>query len=319
MAATYGCEPIEGDTVVDFKQVLCPIDLEASAGHPLAYAAAIARWYGSTLTVQHIVPTFDAIPIMSGDFVTPAQVVPPVSREDVLAEMKRIAEPITGTTKVTFRADEGEPTAAILERALELPANLIVLGTHARRGIQRLLLGSVTESVLHDAACPVLAVPPRAPASAPAPIEVRRILCPIDFSPSSLQALGFAIDLARQSGGTVTLLNSLEWLSEEEPREYAHFNVPEFRRHLLSDAEERMKGLVPEEARTWITVETVVAPGRAYHEVLKVAEAQDVDLIVMGAQGRSGIGKAMFGSTTEQVLRRAACPVLTVRGMATPA
>src|SRR5690606_173450 len=97
-------------------------------------AAAIAGWYGSKLTVQHIVPTFDVVPILSGDFVTPARVVPPVSRTDVLAEMKRIAEPITGTANVTFVADEGDPTAVILERALELPANLIVLGTHARRG-----------------------------------------------------------------------------------------------------------------------------------------------------------------------------------------
>lgn len=299
--------------MVEFKQVLCPIDLEASAEHPLAYAAAIARWYESKLTVQHIVPTFDAVPIMSGDYVTPAQVVPPVSREDVLAEMKRIAEPITGTANVTFRADAGDPTAAILERALELPANLIVLGTHARRGLQRLLLGSVTESVLHDAACPVLAVPPRAPAAAPKPVEIRHILCPVDFSPSSMQALGFAVDLARQSNGTITLMNALEWLSEEEPREYEHFNVPEFRRHLMTDAEKRMKALVPDE--TWLTVETVVAGGRAYHEILAVANDRKVDLIVMGAQGRTGIGKVMFGSTTEQVLRRAACPVLTVRGL----
>lgn len=302
--------------MVEFKHVLCPIDLGAVSTRPLTYAAAVAGWYGSTLTVQHIVPTFDAVPIMSGDFITPAQVVPPVSREDVLAEMRRLAEPITGKATVSFQADQGEPTAAILDRALKLPADLLVLGTHARRGMQRLLLGSVTESVLHDAPCPVLAVPPGAPATAPSPVELKQILCPMDFSPSALQALGFALSLARQSNGKVTLLNALEWLSDEEPRENAHFNVPEFRRHLLADAEARLKKLVADESRTWVDIETVVAGGRAYHEILNVAADRKADLIVMGAQGRTGIGKAFFGSTTEQVLRRAQCPVLTVRGTA---
>lgn len=303
--------------MVEFKHVLCPIDLGAASARPLAYAAAVARWYESSLTVQHIVPTFDAVPIMSGDFITPAQVVPPVSREEVLAEMRRLAEPITGTERVSFQVEEGEPTAAILDRALELPADLLVLGTQARRGMQRLLLGSVTESVLHDAPCPVLAVPPGAPASAPAPIELKNILCPIDFSPSSLQALGFALDLARQAHGAVLVLNALEWLGDQEPREYGHFNVPEFRRYLMAEAEERLKKLVAEEPTTWASIETAVVGGRAYREILDVASARKSDLIVMGAQGRTGVGKALFGSTTEQVLRRAACPVLTVRSIAT--
>ena len=93
--------------MVEFTHVLCPIDLGAASERPLAYAAAIARWYESSLTVQHIVPTFDAVPIMSGDFITPAQVIPPVSREDVLAEMRRLAEPITGTCHVTRKPSPG--------------------------------------------------------------------------------------------------------------------------------------------------------------------------------------------------------------------
>ena len=64
----------------------------------------------------------------------------------------------------------------------------------------------------------------------------KRILCPIDFSPSALQALGFALDLARQADGRVTLLHVVEWLAEEEPRASAHFNVPEYRRYMVADA-----------------------------------------------------------------------------------
>ena len=192
--------------MVEFTHVLCPIDLGAASERPLAYAAAIARWYESSLTVQHIVPTFDAVPIMSGDFITPAQVIPPVSREDVLAEMRRLAEPITGTERVFFQADEGEATAAILDRALKLPADLLVLGTHARRGMQRLLLGSVTESVLHDAPCPVLAVPPSTGTPLSSRWRPRRLLVPLHNSSNAERALAAAYELAGVFSAEVVLV-----------------------------------------------------------------------------------------------------------------
>jgi nucleotide-binding universal stress UspA family protein len=145
-------------------------------------------------------------------------------------------------------------------------------------------------------------------------VVFKRILCPIDFSPSSLQALGFALDLARQSNGTVTLLNVVEWLAEEDPMVSAHFNVPEVRHHMREDAEQRLRGLVAAEPRTWCEIENVVAFGRAHREILRMAETKPPDLIVVGAQGRGGVGLVLFGSTTQQVLRGASSPVLTVRG-----
>jgi nucleotide-binding universal stress UspA family protein len=147
-------------------------------------------------------------------------------------------------------------------------------------------------------------------------VVFKRILCPIDFSPSSLQALGFALDLARQSNGTLTLLNVVEWLAEEDSTVSAHFNVPEVRGHMREDAEQRLHALVAAESRNWCEIENVVAFGRAHREILRAAETQPPDLIVMGTQGRGGVGLALFGSTTQQVLRGAACPVLTVRGTA---
>ena len=150
--------------------------------------------------------------------------------------------------------------------------------------------------------------------SAAAPeVTFKRILCPIDFSPSALQALGFALDLARQADGRVTLLSVIEWLAEEDPRASAHFNIPEYRRHILADAQERLRLLVAEESRTWVDIDNMVVFGRAHREILRAAEAKPADLIVMGAQGRGGVGLALFGSTTQQVVRGAACPVLTVR------
>jgi nucleotide-binding universal stress UspA family protein len=146
-------------------------------------------------------------------------------------------------------------------------------------------------------------------------VTFKRILCPVDFSPSALQALGFGLDLARQADGRVTLLHVVEWLTEEEPRASVHFNVPEYRRFMVEDAQERLRSLVAQESRTWVEIDDVVVFGRAYREILRAAETKPADLIVMGAQGRGGIGLALFGSTTQQIVRGSMCPVLTVRGV----
>lgn len=112
----------------------------------------------------------------------------------------------------------------------------------------------------------------------------------------------------------LTLLHAIEWLPEHEPRASAHFNVPEFRGHLINDARERLRSLASEESNPRFEIDEVVVSGRAHREILRTAEDTAADLIVMGAQGRGGLGLALFGSTTQQVVRSAACPVLTVRG-----
>jgi nucleotide-binding universal stress UspA family protein len=136
----------------------------------------------------------------------------------------------------------------------------------------------------------------------------------MDFSPSALQAFGFAVDLARQANGSVTVLHVIEWLAEEEPRAHAHFNVSEYRQYLTGDAHARLQALLADEPRAWCETEEVVVIGRAHREVLATAAARQTDLIVMGAQGRGSVGLALFGSTTQHVVRAATCPVLTVRG-----
>jgi nucleotide-binding universal stress UspA family protein len=303
--------------VVEFKQIICPVDFSESSVRALACAAAIARWYDAQLTVLHVVPTFESMQVR-GDIVEPIHLVTPMPREQVLDEMSRFLNLATLSPRANALAETGDPQATIIDQALSTRADLIVMGTHGRRGFKRLLLGSVTEAVLREAPCPVLTVPPHAPAGVSDTVTFKRILCPIDFSPSALQALGFALDLARQSDGRVTLMRVVEWLEEEEPRASAHFNVPEYRRYIVDDTQERLRNVVAEESRTWVEIDDLVVFGRAYREILRAAESKPADLIVMGAQGRGGLGLALFGSTTQQVVRGAICPVLTVRGVRQP-
>ena len=300
--------------MIGFKRILCPIDFSESSIRSLAYAGALANWYDAQLTVLHVVPTFDPVQL-PGDLGQPVHVVNPVPREQVMDELRRTLERTTLSVAPTLVAESGHVATTLVDRALSISADLIVIGTHGRRGFKRLLLGSVTEAVLHEAPCPVLTVPPRAGAAASDTVTFKRILCPTDFSPSSLQALGFALALARQADGRLTVIHVLEWLAEEEPRMSIHFNILEYRRSLEADARERLRTLLAEESQTWAEIDTILAFGRAYREILRAAETNDADLIVMGAQGRGGIDLALFGSSTQQVVRGAACPVLTVRSV----
>jgi nucleotide-binding universal stress UspA family protein len=299
--------------MIQFQHILCPTDLSDASRPALRYGAAIAAWYDAQLTVLHVVPTFDAIQIPPGALGETVQLVYPATHAEVVAMLQQQAE-ATGATAVNpaLEAKSGDATEVIVGRALALPADLVVMGTHGRSGFNRLLYGSIAEQVLHRASCPVLAVPPHAPATAD--VTFKRVVCALDFSPASLQAVGFALDLARQANGALTVLHAVEWLPEEEPRVHTHFNVPEYRQHLIDDARARIMELIADESQTWCAIEPVVTAGRAYREILRVAKERGADLIVMGTQGRGGIGLALAGSATQQVVRGAACPVLTVRG-----
>jgi nucleotide-binding universal stress UspA family protein len=299
--------------VIEFKQILCPVDLSELSVRSLAHAAALARWYNAQLTVLHVVPTFDPI-LLRGDLQGAMRAVNPMPRDEVLEEMRRTLDLSATAPNAIAVSESGDASTTIVDQAVSRKADLVVMGTHGRRGFDRLLLGSVTETVLRKVPCPVLTVPPAVQAATPDAVTFKRILCPVDFSPSALQALGFALDLARQADGRVTFLRVIEWLAEEEPQTSAHFNVPEYRRYIAADAEERLRDLVAEESGRSVEIENLVVFGRAHREVLRAAEKKRADLIVMGAQGRSGVGLALFGSTTQEVVRGAACPVLTVRG-----
>ncbi|HUF46323.1 MAG TPA: universal stress protein [Vicinamibacterales bacterium] len=298
--------------MIEFRNILCPIDLSELSVRPLRHAAALARWYNARLTVLHVVPGVD--PMRSTPLGDPVHIVQPVPPDEEVVEALRRALQVAGVTTpdVETIAEAGDAVAAIIDRAVATPADLIVMGTHGRTGLDRLFVGSVAEQVLRGAPCPVLTVSPGAVAAPSTEVTFKRILCPVDFSPASLPAVGFALHLAKQADGAVTLLHAVEVLAEHEPAAKGPF--AEYRASLITDAEERMRGLVADESRTWCEIEEVVVAGRAYRVILEAADAREAELIVMGAQGRGGVGLAVFGSTTQQVVRTAACPVLTVRG-----
>lgn len=299
--------------MIAFRHILCPIDFSDASARALTYATAFAVWYEAQLTVLHVATTFDEplAPVPIGDATRAPY---PGSRDHIMAKLGRsIAQ--AGATAVKARplAQEGIATELIVNCGAAMKADLLVMGTHGLGGFHRLLLGSVTEKVVRTATCPVLTVPPSAPATTARPILFKKILCPIDYSPSSLKALEYALELGRQADGRVTVLSALEHMDPEEPCEHVDIDIRRNRQHFMDHARERLHVQLAGEPQTWCAIEEVVAINRAYKEILQRAAAADVDLIVMGAQGSGGVELMLYGSNTQHVVRAATCPVLTVR------
>ncbi|MGE3491080.1 MAG: universal stress protein [Vicinamibacterales bacterium] len=295
-----------------FSHVLCPVDFSETSVRATTYAMAFAGWYGAGLTLLHVVPTLDAAiePVVGLD--EAERILLAASRSDVLAELRRLAGPAVEGDRTTLIADSGLVHATILRHAASLPADLLVMGTHGRSGFSRLFLGSVTERVLRNAPCPVLTVPPAPSTGAPLPVVFKNILCGVDFSPASIAALQWALELGRQSGGRVTVLHAIEFLHEKEPSPFLDLDLAKYHRQAIKRAGEWLHERLAGEPQTWCAIDEVVAVGRGAELLLSRSADGGADLIVMGAQGAGGIELMLSGSTSQPVLRGATCPVLSV-------
>jgi nucleotide-binding universal stress UspA family protein len=296
--------------MVEFRNILCPTDFSDFSHRALAHAVALARWYESRLTILHVVP-----------LATPLAAFPPVfspslplrPRDLPRAEMEAFARPACAAGIAPhLKLIEGAVTPEILAEAEESRSDLIVMGTHGRSGFERLALGSVAEKVLRRAPSPVLVVgKPEATALHEPPL-FRRILCPVDFSRASEQALSHALSLAQQSQARLSLLHVVEWPGEDA-LVHRSLDAYEYRRHAEGEWLARLAQAVPEEAREWCEVREILSHGKPWREILRCAGEEQAELIVMGVQGRGALDRMLFGSTTHHVVREAACPVLTVR------
>jgi nucleotide-binding universal stress UspA family protein len=294
--------------MITITHVLCPIDFSDTSQHALVHAAAFARWYQARLTLLYVfvnLPTLDLPPLVLGD----------ADRARLESDMRAMAAP-SGVSVDLHVEQAGYAHDEILRQVAATAADLLVLGTHGRSGFQRLFLGSVTEKVIRKATCPTLVVPPRASdVPADAPVRFRRILCAIDFSEGSLSALAYALNVAEEADARLTLLHVIETPPELRENPLApDFDIDSIHAAAAADARRRLDDLVPEQARTYCTVETAVVDGRAYRKVLQRAAEEETDLIVMGVHGRGAVDLLLFGSTTHHIIRAATCPVLIVRG-----
>jgi nucleotide-binding universal stress UspA family protein len=292
----------------DVKKILCPVDLSDVSRHTIAHAALLARWYKARIAALHVC---NPVTIPATDFARVGADVPGLTAEELKDAREQVAACFSSITDVDIDlfVQTGQPAKQILAAATSLSADMIVIGTHGAGGFEHLLLGSVAEKVLRRSPCPVLTVPPQSRTTSTLPFK--RILCPIDFSDSSLAALEFAFSLAQEGDADLTMLHVFEW--PEGLLMTGPIVSPEYRQSLESDASTRLENLVPAAVRDYCRPSIRFRDGKAHREILGVATDERCDLIIMGVHGRNVLDLMLFGSTTNQVIRHATCPVLTLK------
>jgi len=309
---------VRGDAVdrpMVMNRILCPTDLSERSIELLQYAATIQHWYGGDLTLLHVVPTFDAVEAHAGDWFDPVTVAYPMPREEVI-ERIRDAVAVAGISdaRLHYEAAAGHPAAAILDTALALSADLIVVGTQTRSGLDGVVLGSVADMILRRAPCDVVTVPTDVRHPMPRP-TVSSIACGVDSSPDALHVARVAFEIAGRTNASLLLVHAIEWIADEQPTDYVDFNVAEYRARLVYNAQHSLDALVDRaSAGQARSVRTRVVVGRAYREVLALARSEHADLIVIGQHGGPVRPLPLIGGTADQIVRGASCPVLTVRG-----
>jgi nucleotide-binding universal stress UspA family protein len=304
--------------MIHLQQILCPIDLSEGSRHAFDRAIGVARCYGAAITVLYVFPAPGAAPVVPfGPEGPGAFSLQGVNREHVLAEIPRFLglDAPSGVPVHTVTAEASSVHKEILAQAGRLSADLLVLGTHGRSGFERIVLGSVAEKILRTSPIAVMTVPPHAPDAVPPGRDpFRRILYATDFSTGSETALRYAASLAQHGAAQLTLLHVVEPLPiGHDPMVGSAFDVAAYHAAFERGSTERLRTAVPEAIRLACDTDDVVARGKPYVEILRVAAERQSDVIVLGVHGRNALDRLVFGSTAEHVVRRATCPVLTVR------
>ncbi|HET7219226.1 MAG TPA: universal stress protein [Vicinamibacterales bacterium] len=304
--------------MVSIKNVLCPIDFSEFSRHAFDRAVAIAQTHGAAVTAIHVVQAQAPPPFIpygaSGSL--DAFTLSPSDREHLAKELAAfVAHEPPVNVPIAHKVIDGFSIAReIVTEAAALSADLIVMGTHGRTGFQRFLLGSVTERVLRAAPCPVLTVGEAEARVRGDAATFKRILCAVDFSECSIAALDFAVALAEPAKSEITAVNVIEWTPVGyDPLVGPPTDLAGYRMAAEVISRDRLHTVVQQAAHGTTTIAEIVSAGKPYHEILRIAEQYKSDLIVLGIHGRNPIDRMLFGSTAEPLVRRATCPVLTVR------
>ena len=290
--------------------VLFPTDFSPTARQALTHAMFLADDYDVDLHLLHAVTLHEYDPHdPEHQFPEPKELLKRMfeiagsEMADLLAEHDMEELTVREVTRKGFA-----PADVILRYADEIEAGLIVMGTHGRRGPLRFVLGSVASEVVRRAGCPVLTLRHQ---DEPREIEaIERILVPVDFSEPSKQALAYAEDLAVRYRAGLQLLHVVEVPT------YPYFYVPpeeDYVERRRDGAARALNELAAEALTTSVPCETSVSDGRAASEIVRFAEENESDMLVISTHGLSGLERLLLGSTAEEVLSQAECPVVTVK------
>jgi nucleotide-binding universal stress UspA family protein len=292
------------------ERIVVTTDFSETSRQALPVAAALARRFGSTLTLVYAFP---------------ASVPAELSHIGLVFEQQRLAKeaavrlvslrerelPVDLTVETLVL--EGSPAHAISKFATDRKAGLIITATHGHTGLRHLWLGSTAERIVHNAPCPVLTVrqqPTQTAASPDKSWSVQRILIPTDLSEVSHQAISYASVFAHPPHTAASLIHVVE---PPPYPEFGYAHIPLREAKLKQDAQQELNALCQELANSGVSASSVIRTGNAYREITEEAKKESSDLIIIATKGHGTIAHALLGSTAERVVRHASCPVLVVR------
>jgi nucleotide-binding universal stress UspA family protein len=289
-------------TRVSLKNILFATDFSPASEAALQFAEAVVRRFQSKVYAVHVIEPDESTYVPGGAGQVPFRMVENWAKEKLEHLDQRLKE---FPHEMILR--HGEIGNVLAEQVKKHQADLLVMGTHGRSGLDRFLLGSVAEEVFRQAVCPVLTVGPKVMADAPREIAFKHVVFATDFSPESLAAAPYAISMAQEFQANLTLLHAVR--TPLEPLE-----TPQV---IISEGEKHLHRLLPETADLWCKPEFIVRFGDPARTILAEAKELNADLIVLGVRGAKGaqVAATHFAhAVAHEVVSHAPCPVLTVRG-----
>lgn len=279
-------------TTWEFQRILSAIDLGPLSTDVLRWTALLGTVFDSQIEVFHAY-WFDYPPYITESSAEGILKNFEVQRRAVETELKTLAERHLGPKKGwSIKVAEGHATSAVQARLNEESADLLVIGSHGRSGIARLLLGSVAENLIGSVTVPILVARSwRKHESEPA---IRDILVPVNFTPHSERAVELATHLASKYRARLLIVHAVEELGSRE----------EAVRHLCE--------WVPSSSREKCEVKEVVREGNAAEQVVLTAREEAVDLVVLSAEHRPFLELTALGTTAERVVRHSPCSTLVL-------
>jgi len=296
---------VETGARIELKNILFLTDFSEPSREALPFAAAIAREFGATVHAFHVLIPSPYV------YTAPETMIAAIEAEEENAqdEMQRVEAQLTGVPHQASVVRGISVWPALQKAMTECSADMIVLGTHGRTGMQKLLLGSVAEEIFRRSPVPVLTIGPGAHNGVHNAAHFHRILFATDFTPESLAAAPYAISFAEENQSRLTLLHVI--------RDHNAGGKDQDTGLAIAEAMQSLRELVPEDAELWCRPETVVEHGEPAERILEAAKKYDADLVVMGVRNsaeRLGAATHLERATAHKVVAHVVCPVLTVRG-----
>lgn len=294
--------------MLSVKTVLCPVDFSDPGSRAVAFAAALCERFGARLVLQHDVtgagPAFLGMGWMQKADERGRGIA---AADDATARLEKLASSLPPGLVVEWRLTEGPRRGTILHLARELRADLLVMASSAGSDPEHV---SVTEMVIEEAPCPVLAVGAGAVFDAAILLGGGRelsVVAPLDFTPHSENALRALVEMARTLPMKVHLVTAEPEKSLDDVRHVMEDGLEGHRRKRVEEARSRLAAMVPPALAASASLDVLVGPPA--REVLAEARRRSADLIVMGVHLKDPVGKAIFGATSTEVLRGSGCPV----------